>query len=130
MDGLKPPFNWALSALMTKNQFIENLKSHQKQTELFAKKISITAVIVIAIFFLLLWLKPFEGIIDYRIILSICLLIVLVFFGFISSRHEKNNDKENYMHCRNCRERFDQNTLSIAVLENKCQECGAKIYDT
>ena len=115
---------------MTKNELIENLKCHQEQTSLFDKKVSIVTVVIFVIFFLLAWLNLFESVADPEIILSAPLLIFLIFCGVLSSRHEKINDTENSMYCISCEKRFHQNTFPIAVLENKCQECGAKIYDT
>ena len=120
----------ALSALMTKDEFVENLKCHQEQSWTFAKKTSTVAVTVFVILFLSIWLKLFENIADPRMVVGLVLLIYLIFYLIIRHKHEKNIDRENSMHCSSCGKRFDQNSLPIAVLENKCQECGAKIYDT
>ncbi len=115
---------------MTKDEFIKNLKGHQAQASAFTLKTGITGCIVIAIVFLLFWLKPFDDITGSKITMTTVLLAFIVSYLFISVRHEKTIDKNNAMYCRNCNLRFNHGTLAIAVLENKCQECGAKIYDT
>ena len=115
---------------MTKDELINNLKNHQKQTVVSAWKYGISAIIVIVSIFLLKWKNPLEDYLEFdTVALILCLLYIVPFF-IISVRNEKITDKVNKMYCNNCNQRFDQGTITaIAVLENKCQKCGAKIYE-
>jgi len=115
---------------MTKDDLLKNLRAHQTETETFAWKIGVSGCAAIVLSMLILWLKPFCSIIDPQILVGGLLFAFIVPFLYFSIKHEKINDKEYGMHCKSCSKRRNPATLAIAVLENKCQECGATLYDS
>ncbi len=81
--------------------------------------------------FVLIWVEPFENCkFDNNIIVIAILMIFMILLLIIGAWHEKITDEKYKMLCSSCGKRHDHSLLPIAVLENQCQECGAKIYDT
>ena len=115
---------------MTKQELIKNLKAYNANASSFGLKTGIIGSIAIIFSFLLMWLKPFAELINHNILLAIILISCLILYVIVSIKHEKTNDKSHSMYCTKCKTRYDSSTLAIAVLENKCQECGNKIYET
>jgi len=115
---------------MTKQEFINNIKSHNAEAASFGKKTGIIGGVIIILSFLIMWLRPFENIINYKILTSIILISFTFLYIIASSKHKKTNDKNNSMFCSKCKKPYDLSELTISALENKCQECGNKIYET
>ena len=114
---------------MNKQEFINNIKSHNSKATSFGIKTGVIGGAIILISFLIMWLKPFADLINHKILTAIILTIFTILLMITSSKHEKNNDINHSMFCSKCKKRYDLNTFTIAVLENKCQECGNKIFD-
>jgi len=108
--------------LMTKDQFIENLKENKRQTNSFNDVGC----------FLIVFLFIFTGFISIRFDISWWWLVVVIFLGidFFEDRKIKKVDNDTYMFCLNCKKHFDKDTLDQAILMNECQNCGSQIYQT
>ena len=116
---------------MDKEELIDNLKGHQKQTESFGWKVGISGAIMFLVVFVLISAEPFDSCnFDNNIIAMAILMVFMILLLIIGARHEKITDEKYKMLCSCCGKRHDHSLLPIAVLENQCQECGAKIYDS
>ncbi len=119
-----------LGIKMTKEELLKNLKGHESQTGSFGWKTGIAGGTAIFLALLPRWFNPLESIIDSDTLMVILLYAFIVPYFYISIKHDKSIDKKYSMYCASCGKRYDPATLPIAVLENQCQKCGARIYDT
>ena len=115
--------------MASRAEFLENLKGYREASRGAAwRNAGIYSLALFGAFAIILFkielgpLGPDELVIPFLLFCLIC-----IFYDI--SRQEKSKDQKFGMHCECCGVRHDWGSLPIAVLENKCAECGAALYD-
>ncbi len=114
---------------MNKENLILAIKEKDNQFKKHGNQILVSLMVVVSIMLLLTFFYPFSSneARDYtNLTFIIVYLVSMLTFG---SFNEKRIYKKTHMICTNCNKLYDQGTLAIVVLENKCNHCNNKIYE-
>ena len=114
---------------MTKAEFIENLKEHNRLSDNSENWFKASLAILCIVFILVTSIFDlFDGLLFN--ILSWLAVLVFAVIMIHGNRTEKKIDKMTSMFCGTCKKRYDEETLAYAVLINECQNCKSAIYET
>jgi len=114
---------------MTKSELIENLIEHHRLSKKSESWFKAWLVIFCALFIVVTSIfDSFDNILfNIGRWAAAIIFILLIIHG---NRAEKNIDRETSMFCKNCKKRYNEETLAYAVLVNECQNCESSIYET
>ena len=115
--------------MMTKPEFIENLKEYHRLSEKseswFKASLAIFCVLVVLVTSIFDSFGNF--LFDIGSWLAVIIFVAIMVHGV---RTERKIDRKTSMFCEVCKKRYDEETLAYAVLINECQNCKSVIYET
>ena len=115
---------------MTKDEFVANLSGHDIAIAKAGRVVSVLGLAALVLFYLVDWSIRHNYVALPRFLPVLVFLLLMVYWVLQTRSSLKKIEVQFKVCCPKCGARYDQDTLEIAILENKCQACDGEIYET